>query len=184
MPSIVPGLDIAASFRFSREDVQSLLDRVSASCFALLPATTVPPSPPPPPPLPPVTRDCSRRCGSKPGQTCKDFRRTSCSLLRRKPLSCSCGDCCGFESASPLPPPPPSPPHSPSPTTPVSLTCSKPCAGTTCGAFAPYSCVDLEALGEAPRLPPHAPCVLTLRVHATSFAHTCGPAKSASMVVD
>ena len=137
--SIVPGSSLGQTgYKYSEEQVQRLVDAVATSCFDE--AVGFPPMPPPPASLGPAPASCSTKCGST---TCLAFRTTLCSTISQPPWSCGCGDCCAQAAPPPppLPPPsPPSPPTAPSPQAPAQ--CAKPCAGSTCGAFAPYACTD------------------------------------------
>ena len=146
LPTSIPGLDYSLSYRFTKSEVQRVVDAVSESCFSALAPASQPPSPPPPPPYPPLSADCERPCGAH-GTTCSTFRHTQCSLLRQPPWSCNCGACCTNHAESPPPPKPPRPPSSPPPSVPSSGACNKECAGATCGAFSPYSCDAFELLG-------------------------------------
>ena len=142
-PSLIPGLDYAASFKFEATHVQQVVDAVAPACFAKLPPAAIPPSPPPPPPSPPVSDDCGRECR---GQTCLAFRDVACSTLEQAPWGCKCHSCCAPEAVSPPPPSPPAPPSLPPPGPPTA--CSSPCAGATCGDFMPYTCDGFsEVLG-------------------------------------
>ena len=100
-----------------------------------------PPSPPPPSPATPVPAACRKPCN---GGTCAAFRTTPCPLLAQPPWSCDCSGCCHDVVLLPPSPLPPSPPQSPSPAPPQA--CSAPCAGATCGDWAPYACVDFESV--------------------------------------
>ena len=138
LPSLQPGGDYSRGYKYQPNQVQTLLNDISESCFGE--AAGFPPAPPPPPAdTGPIPDACNQKCGET---TCLAFRHTVCSIIEPEPWGCSCWGCC-IETASPPPPsPPPSPPLLPPPNMP--LTCNKECAGSTCGAFMPYSCHEFS----------------------------------------
>jgi sodium/potassium/calcium exchanger 6 len=144
LPSSIPGYDYAVSYRYTRQQVQVILDAVAGSCFVALPPALQPPNPPPPPPMTPAPADCSRPCGQA-GQTCIIFRNTQCSVVASV-MGCDCGTCCSRETVRPPPPPPPLPPKPPPPGLPGTGACGMPCGGATCGDFNPFSCDAFESV--------------------------------------
>ena len=140
------------SFQYDRNHVQRVLDAIGESCFSFLPPSTHP-EPSPPPAHDTSSPDCARPCGNScPGPDCKttcaSFVGTSCQTLSSStlPFTCDCGQCCDRNSYSPPPPPPPKPPSAPRPLVPDHGTCSRPCAGSTCGAFQPMMCNDFTTV--------------------------------------
>ena len=113
---------------------------------------------------------CANPCA---GSTCGHVSQLACSSLEI--LGCDCTGCCqstyvarpnlcgtganwitaatrceAVENAcgyAPPPPPSPPPPSPPSPAPPPSLSCSNPCAGSTCGHVSQLACSSLEVLG-------------------------------------
>ena len=144
LPSSIPGYDYAVSYRYTRQQVQVILNAVAGSCFVALPPALQPPNPPPPPPMTPAPADCSRPCGQV-GQTCISFRNTQCSVVASV-MGCDCGTCCSRETVRPPPPPPPLPPKPPPPGLPGTGACGQPCGGATCGDFNPFSCDAFESV--------------------------------------
>lgn len=132
---------------FSEASFQAALTSVATSCFShvnvVLPRDVY--SPPPPP----VGHCVSRPCG--PDATCADFVNTPCTVVEHRkqqleangmPGQCDCnGGCCNLNAQPSPPPPPPPAPRRPAP---APMSCSASCAGSTCGAFAPYSCDDFK----------------------------------------
>ena len=139
-PSVIPGLASGSTgYRYTKEQVEALVNAVASSCFGE--AKGFPPMPPPPASLGPAPSACSNKCGHT---TCLAFRTTLCSTISQPPWSCSCGDCCAEATPPPPPSPPPSPPKPPPPAAPQQ--CDVPCAGSTCGAFLPYACSEFRAV--------------------------------------
>ena len=140
LPSSIPGYDYAVSYRYTRQQVQVILDAVAGSCFMALPPAVQPPKPPPPPPVV-YTPDCNLPVGS---QTCAAFINSPCAtVLSLKGVNC--GTCCSSDPLRLLPPPPPAI-QPPPPGPPSSGACGVSCAGATCGAFQPYSCDSFQSV--------------------------------------
>ena len=127
---------------YTESHFQVVLNALTTTCFREPYTVGHAASPPPPPP---DYRNCKAKpCG--PG-TCFDFLHSPCSLVTTlHGGSCDCTGCCTPDGDL-RPPPPSPPPPSPGHPAPAPAACSIPCAGSTCGAFAPYSCTAFESIG-------------------------------------
>ena len=137
------------SFQYGRKEAQRILDSVASSCFTILPPSLYPEPSPPPRPADTSMEDCKIPCGRDyAGQTCADFVTMACDTLSsgNLPFTCGCGNCCD-PNPTPKPPPPYiKPPAAPPPLRPTDGSCSKSCAGTTCGALQPMTCSDMVSV--------------------------------------